>query len=136
MGKHSAFFALCLGLVSAACAGSSASRQFVAPASDAAESPSCADAPVPLSTVRPLVTKYCASCHSPNGAAADYNWTDEPTLLRHRKGIAARVGRGIMPPPGQPRPDADERRALLCWASAPQTRADSVPSEHDWQNAD
>jgi uncharacterized membrane protein len=70
-----------------------------------------------LSSARQVVTKYCVSCHSPSGAASDYDWSDERALLAHRRNIAAKVGQNSMPPVGQPRPTPSERSTLLCWAN-------------------
>ncbi len=70
-----------------------------------------------LASARQVVSKYCLSCHAPNGDASEYDWTDERALLAHRRNVAAQVGQNSMPPPGQPRPNAEERQTLLCWAN-------------------
>lgn len=71
-----------------------------------------------LGSARQVIAKYCGSCHAPSGEASEFNWTDERALVAHRRNIAAKVRLNSMPPPGLPRPDADERRLLLCWAAA------------------
>lgn len=81
-------------------------------------SPARSPEPVSLGSAQAVVRKYCASCHSPNGEASELNWTYEPALIAHRRSIAAKVRLNSMPPPGLPRPDANERRVLLCWALA------------------
>ncbi len=74
--------------------------------------------PVTLASARQVVSKYCVTCHSPSGAAADFDWSDERSLMLHRRNIAAKVSRNSMPPSGLPQPDAEERRILLCWAAS------------------
>jgi mono/diheme cytochrome c family protein len=72
---------------------------------------------VALADARLVVAKRCISCHSPSGAAGpDYDWTNESSLLAHRRNVAAQLAEDTMPPPGYPRPTLDERRTLLCWA--------------------
>jgi mono/diheme cytochrome c family protein len=72
--------------------------------------------PATLGSAQQVVHKYCVACHSANGQASELNWGNEPTLILHRRNIAAKVRLNSMPPPGLPRPDANERRVLLCWA--------------------
>jgi mono/diheme cytochrome c family protein len=64
-----------------------------------------------------VVAKYCVSCHSPNGAASDYDWSNERSLVAHRRNVAAKLAQGSMPPPGVKQPDSSERRTLWCWAN-------------------
>jgi uncharacterized membrane protein len=70
-----------------------------------------------MEEVNRVVAKRCASCHSPNGTAGDdYDWTNERSLVAHRRNVGAQIAEGSMPPVGYPRPTAEERRTLLCWA--------------------
>jgi uncharacterized membrane protein len=72
---------------------------------------------VPLAEAKAVVAKRCTSCHSPSGMAGeDYDWTNEPSLVAHRRNVAAQIAGDTMPPAGYPRPTPEERRTLLCWA--------------------
>ncbi len=65
-----------------------------------------------------VVAKRCVTCHSPSGMAGpDYDWTNEVSLLAHRRNVAAQVAQGSMPPAGYPRLTQQEQRSLVCWAS-------------------
>jgi mono/diheme cytochrome c family protein len=67
--------------------------------------------------VADIVTRRCATCHSQNGSAGpDNDWTDLAKLRAARRGVAARVRSGAMPPVGSPRLLADDRDALVAWA--------------------
>lgn len=72
--------------------------------------------PSTLSSAREVVQKYCVACHGAGGQAAELDWTNAAALAVRRRNIAAKVRLHSMPPPGLPRPDAQERRVLLCWA--------------------
>jgi uncharacterized membrane protein len=86
-----------------------------APSNDTAKCD--AAAPVSLLEARSVVAKRCASCHSPSGTAGeDYDWTNEQSLVLHRRNVAAQIAEDSMPPAGYPRPTPEERRTLLCWA--------------------
>jgi len=75
-----------------------------------------AAAPVALSAAREVVARRCVSCHSPTGAAgSDYDWTNEQSLVAHRRNVAAQIAEDTMPPVGYPRPTPEERRTLACW---------------------
>jgi mono/diheme cytochrome c family protein len=77
-----------------------------------------AGSPAALAAARSVVAKRCASCHSPDGiAGSDYDWTNEHSLVVHRRNVAAQVAQGSMPPAGYPRPTPEEQQALLCWAN-------------------
>ena len=94
-----------------ACAGAQNAKD--APNQDAP--PTCD--PGALSEAKIVVAKRCASCHSPSGIASeDYDWTKESALVAHRRNVAAQLAGDTMPPAGYPRPTAEERRTLLCWA--------------------
>lgn len=78
---------------------------------------SCPDPPVTLAEARPLVTKYCATCHSPSGSAGeDFDFRADGALTAHRRSIEAKLRLGAMPPPGVPHPSGAERSTLRCWA--------------------
>ncbi len=71
--------------------------------------------------VAPLVTKYCASCHSgatPSGGVlltagmTAANVQKNPTAWSR---VAARVGNNSMPPKGLPAPTDAQRRAMVAW---------------------
>jgi uncharacterized membrane protein len=81
--------------------------------------PACdAAVPVTLAEARGIVAKRCTSCHSPTGMAGpDYDWTNEASLVAHRRNVAAQVSQGSMPPAGYPTPTPEERRTLVCWAN-------------------
>ncbi len=71
--------------------------------------------------VKPLIAKYCVSCHSGNQPAAGLNLakliasSDFTTNLETWGKVSARLGSGLMPPQGQPQPkDADKLR-LTTW---------------------
>jgi hypothetical protein len=71
--------------------------------------------------VAPLVTKYCASCHSgkePSGGVlltagmTSAAVTKNPTAWSR---VAARVGNGTMPPKGLPAPTDAQRKQMVAW---------------------
>jgi len=79
--------------------------------------PDCARVPDYETVVAPLVTTYCASCHSPAGIAGpDYDWTNRRTFTSERTAVAGRLTSRTMPPEGQPMPQASERATLVLWA--------------------
>jgi DNA-binding CsgD family transcriptional regulator len=49
-------------------------------------------------------------------AGPDYDWTNEHSLVAHRRNVAAQIAGDSMPPAGYPRATPEERRSLLCWA--------------------
>ncbi|HTA88228.1 MAG TPA: c-type cytochrome, partial [Polyangiaceae bacterium] len=64
-----------------------------------------------------VVTKRCVTCHSASGMAGpDYDWTNELSLVAHRRNVAAQVAQGSMPPTGYPRLTPQEKQSLVCWA--------------------
>jgi uncharacterized membrane protein len=118
-GAYCALLALLLLASGVACASAKpgANTPGASVAHDAR--PACdAATPVTLAEARNVVDKRCTSCHSPTGMAGpDYDWTNEASLVAHRRNVAAQVGQGSMPPAGYPGPTAEERRTLLCWAN-------------------
>jgi uncharacterized membrane protein len=108
-------------LASALLAGACASRREPnasarAPALAADATPSCSASPVTLADARPLVAKHCLACHSPSGAAADYDFRSDGALTAHRRNIEAKLRLRAMPPPGVPQPNDVDRSTLRCWA--------------------
>jgi mono/diheme cytochrome c family protein len=71
--------------------------------------------------VAPIVTKYCASCHSGSQAAGGIQLTAGMTSAAVQKNpnawarVAARVGNGSMPPKGLPAPTDAQRRQMVAW---------------------
>ncbi|MES1177278.1 MAG: hypothetical protein ABUL62_23350 [Myxococcales bacterium] len=78
----------------------------------------CPAEPIALSEARPLVDKYCVSCHSPSGAAGeDYDFTSDGAITGRRRNIEAKLRLHVMPPPNaHPQPSDAERMTLRCWA--------------------
>ena len=78
---------------------------------------SCPLTPMTTAEARPLVDKYCVSCHSPDGAAGeDYDFRGDPAILARRSNIEAKLRLHVMPPPGARQPSDAERAVLRCWA--------------------
>jgi uncharacterized membrane protein len=108
-------FALSLFFALACSSAKSGPPIASAPQSDTSKCDAAAR--VSLAEARSVVAKRCVSCHSPGGTAGDdYDWTNEQSLVAHRRNVAAQVAENAMPPAGYPRPTAEERRTLLCWA--------------------
>jgi hypothetical protein len=80
----------------------------------------CSSGDVTYEQIQPIVRDRCLHCHDGNGEAGPENdFSTRDAIHVHRAGIAARVNRCIMPPPGAPQPSARERTALVEWASCP-----------------
>jgi uncharacterized membrane protein len=78
---------------------------------------SCPAERVPVTEIRPLVDKYCVSCHSPGGAAGeDYDFRGDAALSARRRNIEAKLRLHVMPPPNAHQPSDAERMTLRCWA--------------------
>src|SRR5205085_2428919 len=84
----------------------------------------CADAADPfVDTVKPFLTKQCASCHAGNTpaggltiAALTSRTAIESLKDRERwERIAQRLKSGEMPPKGMPRPDAQSLKTVVTW---------------------
>ena len=71
--------------------------------------------------VAPLVTKYCASCHTGQNAAGGIQLTAGMTAAAVQKNptawsrVAARVGNSSMPPKGLPAPTDAQRKQMVAW---------------------
>ncbi len=71
--------------------------------------------------VEPLVTKYCAACHTgedPTGGMAFEQPLSRLDVAQDRETwekIAGKLHGGEMPPEGEPQPDAAERAAMTEW---------------------
>src|SRR5438128_2049094 len=63
--------------------------------------------PDPVSEVRPLLAKYCVSCHGEK-PRADLDLRSPTDLVKWAK-VWERVRSRQMPPPGRPQPTAKER---------------------------
>jgi len=74
--------------------------------------------------VAPLVNRYCGKCHGPTkpkGGVALTAFTDETSVLKKRsvwEQVADILRSGDMPPPGKPRPSADELDTINAWLDA------------------
>jgi len=80
-------------------------------------------APVPekASPVRPLLAKYCVSCHQGKTAAAGLNLAAlaGPEKEAHAwELVAEKLRTGQMPPPGSPKPAAPQVKAAVAWVGA------------------
>ena len=109
---------LASALLAGACAGArvAAAPTPVDAASTDAEA-SCAARSVPTAEVRPLVDRYCVSCHSPDGAAGeDYDFRSDTAIVLRRRNIEAKLRLHVMPPPTARQPSDAERDLLRCWA--------------------
>jgi uncharacterized membrane protein len=67
--------------------------------------------------VKPLLDRYCITCHSADGVAGDEHDFLQPELLRaqHRQ-ISARLRAHSMPPRGSPQPERAELALIAHWA--------------------
>jgi hypothetical protein len=74
--------------------------------------------------IRPLLTKYCLSCHSASELKGELNLERFATLAAARTDVAPwqslveQVAAGEMPPKENPQPTASERKLLLDWTRA------------------
>jgi mono/diheme cytochrome c family protein len=74
--------------------------------------------------VAPLINQYCGKCHSdkkPKGGVALTVFTDDASALKKRtvwEQVADNLRSGDMPPPGKPRPNADELDIINAWLDA------------------
>lgn len=122
-----------MGVLLAGCTTAGGGLDASAP--DASEAgPACApEVSAFRGTVRPLLERYCGSCHgdTPN-YGAPVSLLDPAALLAPREGglrlvdrVAQRLADGTMPPAGMPRLPSAEANAIAAWASC---GAVSVPS--------
>jgi mono/diheme cytochrome c family protein len=74
--------------------------------------------------IAPLVKQYCGKCHGdkkPKGGVALTAFTDDASVLKKRsvwESVADNLRSGDMPPPGKPRPGADELDKINAWLDA------------------
>jgi mono/diheme cytochrome c family protein len=74
--------------------------------------------------VAPLVNRYCGKCHGatkPKGGLALTAFSDDASVLKKRavwESVADKLRSGGMPPPGKPRPNADELDKINAWLDA------------------
>ena len=82
-------------------------------------------------TVRPILEQYCFGCHgmgAKKGGVSLDTFDDEKAAVDAPElwhGVLKNVRAGIMPPPGKPKPSADEVKALELWIKRDAFRADS-----------
>ena len=75
-------------------------------------------------TVKPLLTKYCTSCHSGASPVAGLDLKGVATLDQVRaqpgrwKRLRDYVATGHMPPPGAPKPSTAEKKKVTDWVDA------------------
>jgi len=75
--------------------------------------------PATVAEAEAVMKERCTPCHAPGGEAGpEHDFTKLDSFVAQRRNIAAKVEQGAMPPPGHPKPSADERRVLLSWANA------------------
>lgn len=71
--------------------------------------------------IRPLLAKYCLSCHNDHKASSGLNlaaYPDTASIQRNPviwRGVQTRIQNKTMPPQGSPQPSSDEREALAIW---------------------
>ncbi|MGV3722713.1 MAG: DUF1587 domain-containing protein, partial [Actinomycetota bacterium] len=73
------------------------------------------------SPVRPLLAKYCVSCHTGKSAAAGFDLKSLASLTKEPHAwelVAEKLRTGQMPPPGSPKPQSAETRAAVAWIGA------------------
>ena len=110
---------LASALLAGACAGVRGAAAPTTPVNAASTDveASCTARPIPTAEVRPLVDRYCVSCHSPDGAAGeDYDFRSDPAIAARRGNIEAKLRLHVMPPPTARQPRDAERALLRCWA--------------------
>ena len=80
--------------------------------------------------VRPILEQYCYGCHgmgSKKGGVALDKFDDDAAAVNAPElwhGVLKNVRAGIMPPPGKPKPSADELKALEDWIKRDAFKAD------------
>ena len=86
--------------------------------------------------VQPLLEQYCYGCHGmgskKGGVSLDKFEHDDATAVNARElwhGVLKNVRAGIMPPPGKPKPTADEIKVLEDWIKRDAFKAD--PADPD-----
>ncbi len=80
--------------------------------------------------VAPLISRYCVKCHGEKRPKGDVNlaaFTDTNTVLKKRsvwESVGDNLRSGDMPPPGKPRPSAEEMDKINSWLDAVVYRMD------------
>lgn len=86
--------------------------------------PQAAAKPTFAKDIAPLVKRYCGKCHGekkPRGGIALTVFRDDASALKKRRvweQVADNLRSGDMPPPGKPRPHADELDKINAWLDA------------------
>jgi len=65
------------------------------------------------STIQPVLTKHCFSCHNSKVKSGEVN-LEEPTVLVWEK-VLDKLSTGRMPPPGSPAPSKAEKASVIQW---------------------
>jgi len=65
--------------------------------------------------VAAVIGNRCGSCHAPGGQEASLPFTTYPQVFGSRSTILNQVYHCVMPPAGNPAPDAQQRALLLGW---------------------
>jgi mono/diheme cytochrome c family protein len=74
--------------------------------------------------VAPLINRYCGKCHGPTkpkGSVSLTNFTDDASVLKQRavwESVSDNLRSWEMPPPGKPRPSAEELETIYAWLDA------------------
>jgi mono/diheme cytochrome c family protein len=82
-------------------------------------------------TVQPFLSKNCYMCHSAETASGDLNlqqYKSASALGQDRdrwEKLLGKLKAGEMPPPGMPRPDAAELKAVIAWIEGEFARIDA-----------
>jgi hypothetical protein len=73
--------------------------------------------PVPSyqTTVSPIFTAYCLTCHSSDGQQSSSPLESYNDVYSNRSDVLAQIYSCRMPPSGQPQPTTTERQILLQW---------------------
>jgi mono/diheme cytochrome c family protein len=82
-------------------------------------------------TVKPFLARNCALCHNPKLRNADVNLHEQvaDSLQRDRElweRVLGKLSTGEMPPPGMPRPDPAQVKAVTAWLEAEFESADAA----------
>jgi mono/diheme cytochrome c family protein len=74
--------------------------------------------------IAPLINQYCVKCHGEKRPKGDVNlavFTDTASVLKKRsvwESVGDNLRSGDMPPPGKPRPSAEEMEKIHAWLDA------------------
>lgn len=87
--------------------------------------PTSCPTPSPIyADVQPILTAHCTSCHSASGIESTRPLDSYDATFRTRTTVMTQLVKCAMPPAGEPKLSAEERRTLLAWlvCGAPNTR--------------